>query len=145
MDPDLASAIVWFDAFVTNIDRTARNTNLLWWHRKLTLIDHGASLYFHHNWKDVEKKAAAGFPAIRDHVLLPWASQLAAVDSELRRRLDGGRLAEVLAKVPDDWLLPEESAATPGDKRAGYVSYLLRRLEAAPFAEEAIRAHANLK
>ncbi len=145
VDPWEASAAVWFDAFVTNIDRTARNTNLLWWHRKLTLIDHGASLYFHHNWQDVEKKAVAGFPGIRDHVLLPWARDLAKVDVELRRRLDSGLLAGVLAKVPDDWLLPETGAPTPAEKRTGYVSYLLRRLEAAPFAEEAIRAHANLK
>ena len=145
VDPWEASACVWFDALVTNIDRTARNTNLLWWHRKLTLIDHGASLYFHHNWQDVEKKAVAGFPAIRDHVLLPWASELAAVDLELRRRLDEAHLAAVLAQVPDAWLLPEEGASTPEEKRSGYVAYLLRRLDAAPFAEEAIRAYAKFK
>src|SRR5262249_43403107 len=79
----LASQTVWFDAFVTNVDRTARNANLLWWHRSLYLIDHGAALYFHHNWPSREAMAESRFPAIRDHVLLPWASELPAADRRL--------------------------------------------------------------
>ena len=75
VDADLASAAVWFDAFVTNVDRTARNPNLLWWHKTLYFIDHGAALYFHHNWPDLDRMAASRFPAIRDHVLLPWAER----------------------------------------------------------------------
>ncbi len=140
VDPWEASAGVWFDAFVTNIDRTARNTNLLWWHRKLYFIDHGASLYFHHNWQDVERRAAAPFPAVRDHVLLPWASELARVDAEFRGKLTLGSFEAILAEVPDAWLRPEPGAETPDEKRRAYAGYFMKRLESAPFLEEAIRA-----
>src|SRR5947209_3738361 len=78
VDPVLAARTVWFDAFVTNVDRTAKNPNLLCWHRKLYLIDHGAALYFHHDWTDLEKRAVTNFPLIREHVLLPWAEDLQA-------------------------------------------------------------------
>src|SRR4051794_7279793 len=101
---DIASAAVWFDAFVTNIDRTARNPNLLLWHKTLYLIDHGAALYFHHDWKDTAQMARARFPAIRDHVLLPWASRIEEADRELRTRLDRHALETVLAHVPEAWL-----------------------------------------
>ena len=77
VDAELASSAVWFDAFVTNVDRTARNPNLLWWHKKLYFIDQGAALYFHHNWPSREEMARSRFPAVRDHVLLRWASRLA--------------------------------------------------------------------
>src|SRR5580700_3259496 len=86
--PDLASTAVWFDAFVTNVDRTARNPNLLCWHKSLYFIDHGAALYFHHNWKDPAASAQSRFPAIREHVLLPRADSIEAVDAALRARLD---------------------------------------------------------
>ncbi len=96
--PMLASRAVWFDAFITNIDRTARNPNLLWWHKELYFIDHGASLYFHHNWQDTEKMAANPFPAIRDHVLLPWANGIAEIDAESRKLLP-----EIAAKGNFGW------------------------------------------
>src|SRR5215813_8583212 len=84
LDPDLASAIVWFDAYVTNVDRTARNTNLLLWHKRLWLIDHGAALYFHHTWhEDFLARSRAPFAPIKDHVLLPFATALAEADARL--------------------------------------------------------------
>jgi hypothetical protein len=137
VDPVIASGAVWFDAFVTNVDRTARNPNLLWWHKALYLIDHGASLYFHHDWQELEKKALNAFPAIRQHVLLPYASRIGEVDAGLRSRLGGGLFAEVVAAVPEGWLA--------ADRRGPYVEYLERRLEnAGVFVEEALRACAHL-
>jgi hypothetical protein len=147
VEPDLASAIVWFDALVTNVDRTPRNPNLLWWHKVLYLIDHGAALYFHHNWPATEpamEQAARGrFPAVRDHVLLPWASRIEEADRRLRPRLSEALFAAIAEQIPEDWLSPDPIAAA--DRRAGYVDYLTRRLEAAPlFLEEATRARAKL-
>jgi hypothetical protein len=145
VDPMLAARTVWFDAFVTNVDRTARNPNLLCWHRSLYLIDHGAALYFHHDWSDLDTRARTRFPLIRDHVLLPWAEELEAADVWLRLRLTRPVLEQILQQVPDDWLLPARSAATPDAKRAGYLQYFLARLEAAPsFVEEALDARARL-
>lgn len=144
VDAKVASAAVWFDAFVTNVDRTARNPNLLWWHKSLYFIDHGASLYFHHDWKDLDEKAGARFQPIRDHVLLPWASRIGEVDGELRSQLSEQSLTEILAQVPDAWLLPEPGAANPEEKRRGYIEYFLRRLSASAFIEEALRARAGL-
>jgi hypothetical protein len=122
VDADVASAAVWFDAFVTNVDRTARNPNLLWWHKTLYFIDHGASLYFHHDWRDIERKAAAPFPMIRDHVLMRWATKLAEVDAGLRSKLSAGLFEEILAQVPELWL--------PVEQQANYLKYFVRRLEA---------------
>ncbi len=137
-DAQLASGAVWFDAFITNVDRTARNPNLLWWHKSLYLIDHGASLYFHHNWQGLEKMALTAFPAIREHVLLPWASRLAEMDAQLRTRLNEALFTDVLSQVPDGWLVPEPGLAGPAGKREAYVEYLSQRLSAASsFVEEA--------
>jgi hypothetical protein len=139
--PELASTAVWFDAFATNVDRTARNPNLLCWHKSLYFIDHGAALYFHHDWKDPAVSARSRFPAIRDHVLLARADCIEAVDGPLRARLNEALFAEVVQDVPDAWLLPEPGAATPAAKRAAYVDYLAARLNAASsFVEEAVRA-----
>jgi len=141
----LASRIVWFDAFVTNVDRTARNANLLWWHRALYLIDHGAALYFHHNWPSLETMAKSRFSAIRDHVLLPWASEIEAVDRHLRPLLDEALFAQLVAQIPDDWLPPEPDDLSPANRRAGYVAFLTARLAAAAsFVEEAVHARAQL-
>lgn len=140
-EPELASTAVWFDAFVTNVDRTARNPNLLCWHKSLYFIDHGAALYFHHDWKDPAARARSPFPAIREHVLLPRADRIAAVDALLRARLGEAVFSDVLQDVPDGWLLPEPGAATPVAKRSAYVDYLVERLSAASlFVEEAVRA-----
>ena len=145
VEADLASAAVWFDAFVTNVDRTPRNPNLLYWHRKLHFIDHGAALYFHHNWQNVEQMSRSRFPAIRDHVLLPWASRIEEADARLRPQLGAELFQRVTDQIPDGWLLPEPGLETPAAKRAGYVDFLTRRLDAASlFVEEALRARAQL-
>jgi hypothetical protein len=136
-DASLASAAVWFDAFVTNVDRTARNPNLLYWHKLLYFIDHGAALYFHHNWKNMEQMVESPFPAIRHHVLLPWASGIEVAAAAARDRLGPDVFGEVLEQVPAAWL--------PPDSRAVYVDVLTRRLRASSnFVQEALRARADL-
>jgi hypothetical protein len=144
VDADLASRIVWFDAYVTNVDRTVRNTNMLLWHRRLWLIDHGATLYVHHTpgWEAQTERARAPFPAIRDHVLLRAASRLEAIDAEMAGRLSPERLEQIVGLVPDAFLGP--SAAPAADRarlRTSYVRYLMDRL-AVPrsFVPEAIGA-----
>jgi hypothetical protein len=145
VDPMLASSTVWFDAFITNVDRTPRNPNLLCWHRSLYLIDHGAALYFHHGWSDLDMHARTPFPLIRDHVLLPWADGMESTDARLRPRLTRAVLEQILRQVPDEWLLPEPGAGTPDAKRAAYVNYFLTRLGAArAFVEEALHARTRL-
>jgi hypothetical protein len=144
-DEDFASRTVWFDAFITNVDRTARNPNLLCWHKSLYLIDHGAALYFHHNWRAIAQMAATPFPLIREHLLLPWAASIDQADATLRPLLTEAVLADVAGQVPDAWLFPVPGVETPADKRAAYVEYFLRRLAAAAnFVEEAMRARAEL-
>ncbi len=141
LDPDLASAIVWFDALVTNIDRTARNTNLLMWHRQLWLIDHGATLYFHHTWNQYLDRSRAPFPAIKDHVLLPYASRLEAVDAQLTELLTPDLLNQIIQQIPASWLVEPAPFSQPEQHRSAYLEYLLRRLETPHiFLEEAIRA-----
>jgi hypothetical protein len=143
VDPDLASALVWFDAFITNVDRTPRNPNLLWWHKKLYLIDHGAALYFHHNWPSLDAMALGRFPAIRDHVLFPWATRLEAADERLRPQLSEALFARIVEDLPETWF-PPEPGLSPADWRAGYVSFLTQRLAASAFLEEALRARTQL-
>ena len=137
-DPDLAADIVWFDAFVTNVDRTARNVNLLTWHRRLWLIDHGAALYVHHTWRDPDAHARRPFPQLRDHVLLPFAGSLADADARLAPRVTRAMLEEIVATIPDPWVLePGPTSPSAADRRAAYVDYLLRRMEAPrPFVPE---------
>jgi hypothetical protein len=142
---DEASEIVWLDALVTNVDRTPRNPNLLVWHRQLWLIDHGSALYFHHFWDGAREAALSPFAAVKDHVLLPYASALRAADERLAPRLGREVLEAVVALVPDGWLLGEARFATAAEHRAAYVEQLSRRLEAAAiFVEEAERARAGL-
>src|SRR5437763_13483934 len=124
----MASAIVWFDALVTNVDRTAENTNLLVWHRKLWMIDHGATLIFHHNCDGYLEKSRAPFARIADHVLLPWASELRELDAELAARLTPEVVAGVLDLIPAAWLGDEPRFATVDEHRAAYGEVLLARL-----------------
>lgn len=140
-----ASEIVFFDALVTNVDRTARNTNLLSWHGQLWLIDHGASLYFHHAWPDAPDPALTPFRGVKDHVLLPWASEIATAGARLAARLGNGAIARAVGEVPDPWLEDESRFVSVAEHRAGYVRHLERRLAAANmFVEEAERARALL-
>jgi hypothetical protein len=146
-DAALASAIVWFDAFVTNVDRTANNTNLLMWHRGLRLIDHGAALYFHHAWDKSLDRSRDPFSRIRDHVLLPFASAagLKEADARLSALVTPDAIRQIVALIPDAWLTETSIFDTPEDNRQAYVEYLLSRL-APPraFTEEAIRARSLL-
>ncbi len=131
---DFASRLVWFDALVANVDRSARNTNLLMWHRKPWLIDHGAALTFHHAWNGVVADPAKPFPSIADHVLLPQATALADVDAELAAKLSPGVLAQILSDVPDEFLAvagaehPQGLLAAPHTHRQAYVDHFCARL-----------------
>ena len=134
---ELASAVVWFDALTTNVDRTPRNPNLLLWHGSPWLIDHGAALYQHHGG-DLAKRAREPFSMIADHVLLPVATAIAAADARLSPSLTAAVLAGVLEEIPDEWLAPEDPAAA----RAVYAEYFAQRLlEPRAFAAEAERVH----
>ncbi len=141
--PELAADVVWFDALVTNIDRTAKNVNLLVWHRRLWLIDHGAALYVQHTWRDPAAHARRPFPQVRDHVLLPYAGSLAEADERLAPQLTAAALTAIAAAIPEDWLTTPpapEAGDTPDAVRGAYVDYLLARLEGPrPFVEEAER------
>jgi hypothetical protein len=140
-DAELASRIVWFDAFVSNVDRSARNTNMLVWHRRLQLIDHGAALYFHHDWNGYLERSRQPFTRIRDHVLLPFAEKLAAVDEELARSLAPLRLSAIVTAIPDSWLDASAPFADAAAQRQAYLDYLTRRLQAPrAFVTEAIGA-----
>ncbi len=138
---ELASAIVWFDAFISNVDRTVRNPNMLIWHRRLMLIDHGASLYFHHGWDGNTEGAGKPFALIKDHVLLPLATAIEQTDRRLSAMLAPPCLADIVAQVPDAWLEGGDAFGTPAQQRQAYTEYLQQRL-ALPhaFVQEAIRA-----
>jgi hypothetical protein len=140
-DPELAAGVVWLDAFTTNVDRTPRNPNLLVWHRRLHLIDHGSALYIHHSWKDPEEHARRPFVQIRDHVLLPFAGPIAAADERLAPLLGRAVFANLAELIPEDWLRPEAGLDDPDAHRRAYVDYLVTRLAGRrAFVEEADRA-----
>lgn len=143
--PLLASQIVWLDCLLTNVDRTARNTNMLVWHKELWLIDHGAALYFHHSWDNWAEQAVRPFVQVKDHVLLPQASELDAVDAAFRAVLAEERIRTVVALIPDEWLLSGSYNGDPEDIKEIYIQFLLMRLEASrTFVNEAQHARAAL-
>jgi hypothetical protein len=143
VDPVLAADIVWFDAFIANVDRTTRNPNMLRWHGDLWLIDHGAAIYPHHRWQDPSAQGRRGFPAIRDHVLLPVAGSLVDADVRMAARLDESILWSIIAGIPDAWLPPDEDIGTAEQQREAYLAYVVSRLEAPrPFIEEGERFRA---
>src|SRR5260370_565646 len=144
-DARTGSVGVWFDAFVANVDRTARNANLLCWHREVYFIDHGAALYFHHDFQSMEGKAESAFAQVKEHILLPWAGALEEADSIARERLNAEVFAGILEAVPEAWMLPEAKDLSAGEKRDIYADFFMRRLSASSkFVEEAIRARAEL-
>jgi hypothetical protein len=141
-DPALAAAVVWFDALISNVDRTPKNPNMLRWHRALYLIDHGAALYFHHDWPRTAAehlaRSRSPFALIRNHALLPLAGDLHAADARLAPRITQAALQAIVAEVPDAWLVGGEA---PDAMRRGYVEHLWSRLtEPRLFVEEALRA-----
>lgn len=144
----LASQVVWLDCFVTNVDRTARNTNMLVWHKELWLIDHGAALYFHHSEQPWQEQSRRPFVPVKDHVLLPQASELEQVDVEFRQLLTPERLAEIVDLIPDEWLVDtnDPDSESAAERRTVYVQFLQDRLaHSAIFVQEAINArHARI-
>jgi len=141
VDPDTAADVVWLDALVTNPDRTAQNPNLLTWHGRTWLIDHGAALYVHHTWRDPDEHARRPFERIREHVLLPLASSIEAADARHARRADRETLVRLVEALPDLWLPVDPTIGDASAQRAAYVRYLQRRLEPPrAFVEEAERA-----
>jgi hypothetical protein len=143
-DAALASAVVWFDAFVCNVDRTARNVNMLMWHRRLWLIDHGAALYFHHAWNHGDQHALTAFPLIKDHVLLKYASGLKEADAEMKSRLVTHKIAAIVDSIPDAWLADDPGFESRAQQRAAYLKYFTARLASSDiFVKEALRARAS--
>jgi len=128
IDPLLASRIVWLDCLLTNVDRTARNTNMLMFHKELWLIDHGAALYFHHSWDNWEQQAARPFVQVKDHVLLPFATRLDEVDAEFRTRLTPKKISDIVGLIPDEWLAKWSLDISAHDIRQVYIQFLQTRL-----------------
>jgi hypothetical protein len=154
IDPLLASAIVWLDCLLTNVDRTARNTNMLTWNKELWLIDHGASLYFHHSSDNfsagmpspsLEEQARRPFVQVKDHVLLRWASRLDKADTASRRVLTPERLRSIVGQVPDEWLTGGGTTATAAERRQVYSQFLETRIAASGiFVKEAQHARESI-
>lgn len=127
IDALTASKIVWLDCLLTNVDRTAKNTNMLMWNKELWLIDHGASLYFHHSWNNWEQQSIRPFVQVRDHVLLPWANELEKADKTFRSILTEEVLESIVKVIPDDWLEFEEDSSA-ADNRKVYHQFLINRV-----------------
>ena len=143
-DAAMASLTVWLDAFTLNVDRTPRNPNLLCWRGGTWLIDHGASLYFHHHWPSAEAKVLTPFEAIREHVLLRWAGDIPSASRLAHARLHEGSMGEVLGCIPDAWLKGDDAALDVPLQRSRYQDFLRRRLAGSLIFEEEIRhARAN--
>ncbi|HTN45386.1 MAG TPA: HipA family kinase [Flavipsychrobacter sp.] len=145
LDPLTASMIVWLDALLTNMDRTVRNTNMLMWHKELWLIDHGACLYFHHNWDGWEKSKSNSFPLIKDHVLLPQATMLREADEKCKAFLTEMDISDILDAIPDEWLENYDPALTATAVREVYKQFICFRLNnSSIFLNEALHAQAAL-
>lgn len=128
VDSLLASKIVWLDALITNVDRTARNTNMLTWNKQLWLIDHGAALYFHHSWHNWEEQSRKPFVQIKDHVLLPLADQLEAADAEMKQALPLERIHAIVDAIPDEWLQQDGEDTSPAELKDVYKQFLTNRI-----------------
>jgi hypothetical protein len=128
VDATLASQIVWLDCLLTNMDRTVRNTNMLWWHKELWLIDHGACLYFHHNPQDWQMQALRPFTLIKDHVLLPQATQLEEADKAFHTILTNEKIQAIVNLIPDDWLTGDTNFQSANEHRQMYIQFLETRL-----------------
>lgn len=144
IESELASKIVWLDAFITNVDRTFRNTNMLMWHKELWLIDHGSSFYFHHSWDNWKEHAKSPFEFIKDHVLLPFANDLDKMDTELNPKIDEKFIRDLVKLIPNEWLNFDYDLS-PDDLREVYVEFMLIRKENSEiFIKEAQNARQNL-
>lgn len=144
VSPGLASKIVWLDALLTNVDRTARNTNMLTWHNELWLIDHGAALYFHHSWHNWEEHSVKPFVQVKDHVLLPLANDIDKADEELKKIITPEKIKSIIALIPDVWLQNEEQL-DPVAMREVYQHFLINRIShSGIFVKEAKHARKSL-
>ncbi|MCY7423073.1 MAG: aminotransferase class I and II [Chitinophagaceae bacterium] len=141
ISPLIASKIVWLDCLLTNVDRTARNTNMLMWKNELWLIDHGACLYFHHSGLQLGETKIKPFPQVKDHVLLEQATELLQVNDELKAILTPAAVANIVSMVPGEWLETEGSNLSNDEKRKVYGDFLNRRIQSAEiFINEAQKA-----
>jgi len=141
----LASQIVWLDCLLMNVDRTCRNTNMLLWHKELWLIDHGASLYFHHSWQNWKEQAKRPFTHVKDHVLLSYASELNIVDAAFCSLLNNEKIRKIVGLIPSEWLVNETAFASVDDHREAYVQFLETRIaNSAIFVKEAQHARKSL-
>lgn len=128
IDAKIASKVVLLDSIISNIDRTAKNTNLLIWNHQLWVIDNGASFYFHHNWKTWEDHLTRTFPLIKDHVLLQQATELEAAREEIKQSLNEAKITEIVAQIPEDWLISEADDLSPNEMRTAYIKFITTRL-----------------
>ncbi len=129
IDAEEASKIVWLDALLMNVDRTAKNTNMLVWHKELWMIDYGAALYFHHSWDNWEEQIGKPFVQIKDHVLLKQASEVEKIDQEYKGLFTRENIAKVLSAIPDEWLMDDVRELTAAEVREVYVEFIARRAE----------------
>lgn len=144
VDEDLASKVVWLDAYITNVDRTFRNTNMLMWYKELWLIDHGSSFFFHHSWINWEKQAVSPFAFIKDHVLLPQATQIEKANEELKPLVTDEFIDKLVNLIPDEWLNFDWNH-TPDELRKVYADFLkIRRDNSEIFVKEVQNARQNL-
>jgi hypothetical protein len=145
IDALLASQIVWLDCLITNVDRTARNTNMLMWYKELWLIDHGAALYFHHAWDNWQEQSTRPFMPVKDHVLLPWASELEQVDAAFRAVLTAEKINALVAMVPNEWLNTDAFQQTADHTRQVYAQFLQNRIASSSiFVKEAQYARKSI-
>lgn len=145
LDADLASKIVWLDAFLTNVDRTVKNTNMLTWNKQLWLIDHGASLYFHHSWDNWQEQAIKPFVMIKDHVLLPMASNLNNMHDEMLKRITPEVIQNIVHAIPETWLTNTNVGLPANEVREVYHQFLTTRLaNSSIFLNEANHAREKL-
>ena len=145
LDAKLASQIVWLDSLITTVDRTARNTNMLTWNKELWLIDHGAALYFHHSWDNWEEHAKRPFVQVKDHVLLPMASELEKADEFSKSVLTPGIIRGIISVIPDNWLTGYSDTQTPAEIRNVYAQFLDTRIHSSSiFVNEAQHARESI-
>jgi hypothetical protein len=145
IDPVLASKIVWLDCLLTNVDRTSRNTNMLIWYKELWLIDFGASLYFHHSWNNWKEQAAKPFLLVKDHVLLPFASELEKVNNELKAIFSKELIRHIISLIPDEWLENEQEFKSNEEHRDAYLEFLETRIAHSEiFVKEANHARESI-
>ena len=128
VDAGTASKVVLLDSIISNIDRTAKNTNLLHWNNELWVIDNGASFYFHHDWKNWQNHLSRTFPLIKDHVLLQKATNLKEASNEIQRLLNHDKIIEIVSAIPEDWLISEFDTMTTDEMREAYIAFIKTRL-----------------